>query len=84
MASDMDHNLTEPPQLRSIRIMVLILLGVMIAAIIVVATLFLIRFGQTPSVSLGAEFIAVKNGDVIEIYQTDTGQLHQSITIEQP
>ena len=84
MASDMDQTFSEPPQVRTIRVMVLVLLGVMITAIIIVVTLFVIRFGETPSVTLGTEFIAVQNGDQIEIYEANTGRLHQTIDIQQP
>jgi len=80
----MDHTFEEPPQVRTIRIMVMVLLGVMIAAIIIVVTLFVIRFGQTPSTSLGTDFLAVQNGDVIEIYQADTGRLLQTISVQEP
>lgn len=64
--------------------MVLVLLGVMIAAIIIVVTLFVIRFSQTPSSVLGTDFIAIKNGEQIEIYETGSGRLHQTITVKEP
>ena len=58
----------------------MILLTVMILAVITITILFVMRFGITPTDRLGVDFLAVKNGDLIEIYDADSGALLQTIT----
>ncbi|MEM9716966.1 MAG: DUF6476 family protein [Pseudomonadota bacterium] len=81
MTSDMDHPETEPKSLRLLKNLVNVMLVVMIVAVITITTLFVMRFTGDNSASLGTDFLAVRNGDVIEIYRTDTGELHQTIPV---
>lgn len=69
---------------RTLRRLVTVLLLVMIAAIVTITTLFVIRFGSTGGTALGTDFVAVRNGELIEIYDADTGTLLQTITVQEP
>ncbi|MEM9212516.1 MAG: hypothetical protein AAGA63_13620, partial [Pseudomonadota bacterium] len=68
----------------TIRKLVVALLVLMIVTVLTVLVLFVMRFGAAPEMRLGTDFIAVQNDDQIEIYDAETGALHQTILLERP